>query len=185
MTSSNNNWGLFLIRGILALILGVLTLLAPGITFTLLVIYIGAYMLVSGVLSVVRAFKVRKASATWGWFLVYGIVAIIAGCLTLYNPFVGAASLIYLIAAWALVTGVMEIIAAISLRKMIRGEGWYILAGIINILLAIFFVLNPLAGAITVAVVFGVYALLIGIMFIILSIRLKRMDTTVALSPGF
>lgn len=167
-------WWIFLLRGLFAVILGFFALLMPGITFTTLVIFLGAYMLADGIFSAIAAISNRKSIVYWGWMLATGILSILVGLITFMNPFATGAALLYLVACWAIVVGILEIVVAIRLRKVITGEGWYILAGILSIIFGILIFLNPIAGAITITLIFGVYALLFGFMLISLALRLKQ-----------
>lgn len=175
----NEYWWLFLVRGILAILLGLLALLMPITAFAGLVIYIGAYMLVDGLFSAIAAVSQRKTYSNWGWLLVFGLLGIAAGILTFINPFVTGTALIYLVAFWAMVIGIAEIVWAIRLRKVIRGEGWYILAGIFSIVFGLLVLFYPMAGAITLAIMFGVYALVIGTLLVSLSFRLRRQHSRI------
>lgn len=167
-------WWIFLLRGLFAIILGIIALLMPGITFTTLVIFLGAYMLIDGIFSVITAISGRKTMEYWGWVLAIGLLSILAGIVTFMNPFVTGAALLYLVAFWAIVVGLLEIVVAIRLRKVITGEGWYIVAGILGIIFGILIILNPIAGAITITLIFGFYALIFGFILIFFAMRLKR-----------
>jgi uncharacterized membrane protein HdeD (DUF308 family) len=172
--TESNYWWLFLIRGIFALLFGVLALLMPGITFATLVIFFGAFMLVNGVFTIITAISRRKTAKGWGWLVAFGILGILAGIITFYNPFAAALGLVYLFASWALISGTIEIILAIRLRKEIKGEGWYIAEGIITFLFGILLLINPLAGVFTLTILFGIYALIMGFSLIALSFRVKK-----------
>ncbi|AXY73008.1 HdeD family acid-resistance protein [Paraflavitalea soli] len=167
-------WWIFLLRGLFAIILGIIALLIPGVTFTTLVIFLGAYMLVDGIFSVITAISGRKTMEYWGWVLTIGILSILAGIVTFMNPFVTGAALLYLVAFWAIVVGLLEIVVSIRLRKVITGEGWYILAGILGIAFGILIILNPIAGAITITLIFGFYALIFGFILLSFAMRLRR-----------
>ncbi|NIG52161.1 HdeD family acid-resistance protein [Chitinophaga sp. Cy-1792] len=167
-------WWIFLLRGIFALILGVLAIFWPGATFTTLVVFLGAYLFFAGIFAIVGAFAARKSSENWGVFLLSGIIGLILGVLTIINPFATGAALIYLVAFWAIVAGLFEIVIAIRLRKIITGEGWYILGGVITILFGILLISKPVAAAITLTWIFGFYAIVSGIMLISLSLRLRK-----------
>lgn len=167
-------WWVFLIRGIVALLLGLMALFTPGIAFASLIIFLGAYLFVDGLFSIIAAFAARKSLKDWGWYLISGITGILIGLITFYHPFATATAVIYLIAFWALIAGIAEIFMAIRLSKIIRGEGWYIFGGALTILFGMLILTNPIAGAITITMLFGLYALVIGIMLISLSMRLRR-----------
>lgn len=174
-------WWFFLLRGLFAVGFGLLALLRPVAAFTGLVLFLGAYMFVDGLFSIIIAINERKTSANWVWLLATGLFGVLIGILTYINPFATATVLLYMVAFWALVIGLAEIALAIRLRKQIRGEGWYIAVGVITILFGLLVFLNPVAGAISLTVVFGSYALIIGGLLIALALRLRRRkDTPIA-----
>ncbi|NML21763.1 HdeD family acid-resistance protein [Pseudoflavitalea sp. G-6-1-2] len=170
-------WWIFLLRGIFGVILGLLALFMPGVTFTTLIIFLGAYLLIDGIFSIVAAINARKTMDNWGWYLASGLLGIIVGLLTFRNPFATALALLYLIAFWVLIAGIVEIVMAIRLRKEIKGEGWYIVGGLLTIIFGILILVNPIAGALTLTMIFGIYALIFGIMLIYLSLQLKKRKT--------
>ncbi|PZF74373.1 HdeD family acid-resistance protein [Taibaiella soli] len=167
-------WWMFLLRGVIALLLGLLALFAPGVTFTSLIIFLGAYLFIDGIFSVLSALGARKTLKDWPWYLLSGITGIVIGLITFYHPFATATAVIYMIAFWSLIAGLVEITMAIRLARMIKGEGWYILGGALTILFGILILTNPIAGAITITMLFGIYAVMIGIMLISLSMRLRK-----------
>jgi uncharacterized membrane protein HdeD (DUF308 family) len=172
--AASHYWWVYLLRGILSVILGALALLLPGITFTTLVVLLGAYMLAGGILSIVAAVSERRTMRSWGWYVFTGIISLIAGLLVFYNPFAAGTALIYLFAFWTLLAGIAEIATAIRLRKQIEGEGWYILLGILTIAFSLLILVNPAVGALTLSFMFGIFALVSGIMLLSLAIRLRK-----------
>lgn len=169
----NAYWWLFLLRGIFALVLDVLAVGWPGATFTTLIVFLGAYLFIAGLFAVAGAIAARKTNENWGIFLLSGLLGVILGILTLYNPFATGAALIYLVAFWAMLAGLFELIIAIRLRKVITGEGWYIAGGLLTIIFGILLVTNPVAAAVTLTWIFGIYAIFTGVMLISLSLRLR------------
>jgi uncharacterized membrane protein HdeD (DUF308 family) len=167
-------WWTFLLRGIFATLFGLLCIFMPIAAFTGLVIYLGAYMFVDGIFAVIAAISERKNYRNWTWLLLFGLLGIVAGILTFINPFATGTALIYLVAIWAILIGVAEIFWAIRLRRVIKGEGWYILSGLLSIAFGLIILFYPAIGAVTLALMFGIYALVIGILFISLSFRLRR-----------
>ncbi|WP_127127732.1 HdeD family acid-resistance protein [Pseudoflavitalea rhizosphaerae] len=167
-------WWLFLLRGIFGVVLGLMALFMPGVTFTTLIIFLGAYLLIDGIFSIVAAINARKTLDAWVWYLVSGIFGVLVGIITFYNPFATALALLYLISFWVIVAGIIEIVIAIRLRKEIKGEGWYILGGLLTVIFGILILVNPIAGALTLTMIFGIYALIFGIMLIYLGIKLKQ-----------
>lgn len=169
----NAYWWLFLMRGIFALVLGVLAVGWPGATFATLIVFLGAYLFIAGLFAIAGAIAARKTNENWGLFLISGLFGVILGILTFYNPFATGAALIYLVAFWAMLAGLLELIIAIRLRKVITGEGWYIAGGLLTILFGVLLVVNPVAAAVTLTWIFGIYAIFTGIMLISLSFRLR------------
>lgn len=167
-------WWVFLLRGIAAVILGLLALFMPGPALLGLVTFLGAFLVVDGIFTIISALQGRGVGSQWGWYLFIGALGILAGFTAFYNPFATATALAFLIAFWALVMGIGEIAWAIRLRKVIRGEGWFILMGIGSILFALAFFAYPLWGALALTVMFGFYALFLGVLLIALSFRLRR-----------
>lgn len=170
-------WWIFVMRGVFGVILGLMALFMPGVTFTTLIIFLGAYLLIDGIFSIIAAINARKHLDAWGWYLASGIFSVIVGIITFYSPFATALALLYFIAFWVIIAGLIEIIIAIRLRKEIKGEGWYILGGLITTVFGVLILINPIAGALTLTMIFGVYALIFGIMLIYLGIKLKQRRT--------
>jgi len=167
-------WWTYLVRGLIAVALGLLLILMPVAGFAAMVIYIGAYMFVDGVFSTIAAIRVRKTYRHWGWLLTFGLLGIAAGILIFLNPLAAGRALMYFLGAWALVIGIAEIVWAVRLRKEIEGEGWYILAGILSVGISLVIFFYPAVGAVALALIFGIYALAIGTILIFLSFRLRK-----------
>jgi uncharacterized membrane protein HdeD (DUF308 family) len=167
-------WWLFVVRGVFAVILGMVALLMPATTFAVAVLFIGAYMFFDGLFTVVSALSSRKSRRTWGWWAFTGLVSMIVGAITFYSPYVTAFAIVMLIGVWAIVIGIMEIVWAIQVRNEIKGEGWYILAGSLSLIFGLMVFLIPESGIVLLASLFGLYAMLIGIMLIVIGLRIHR-----------
>jgi uncharacterized membrane protein HdeD (DUF308 family) len=169
------NWWLLLLRGIAAIIFGILAFAWPGITLLSLVILYGAYALVDGVLSIAAAFGGGGGAATprW-WLIVVGLLGIAAGLLTFFWPQITALVLLMFIGAWALIHGVFEIIGAIRLRKEIDNEWMLILSGALSVLFGAAMLIMPGAGALALIWVIGAYSIIFGILFVGFAFRLKK-----------
>ncbi len=172
------NWWSLVIRGFLGILAGIITFIWPGITLAGLVYLFGAYALVDGVVSLVGAVRAVAAHERWGALLVEGIIGIAAAVVTVLWPAITALSLVYVIAAWAIVTGVAEIVAAVRLRRQVSGEWLLMLSGIASVLFGVAIAAVPVAGALVIALWFGVYALVFGIMLVALGFRLRTWDRT-------
>ncbi|MEO6913190.1 MAG: HdeD family acid-resistance protein [Candidatus Baltobacteraceae bacterium] len=168
------NWWIILIRGIAAIVFGILALAFPHMTGIVLVILFGAYALVDGIFAVVAAIiGATRHDQRWWVLLLEGLFGMVIGLVVWTDPLISALVLLYFIAFWSIVTGLLEIFAAIQLRDMVKNEFWLILAGILSILFGIWILHNPFAGALAVLWVIGAYAILFGVLFIGLSLRLR------------
>ena len=167
------NWWAVVLRGICAVLFGLGAFVWPGITLAVLILLYGAYALADGVLAVVAAVTSRQSGAfPWG-VLLAGLAAIAAGVATLLWPGLTALVLLYLIAAWAIARGVFEVVAAIALRKEMEHEWLLAASGVLSILLGIFLVLSPGAGALALLWAIGAFAIAAGVLMIALGFRLK------------
>jgi uncharacterized membrane protein HdeD (DUF308 family) len=166
------NWWLMLLRGIAAIIFGVLAFVWPGLTLLTLVLFYGAYALVDGVLAIVSAITGGTPAPRW-WLVVIGLFGIAAGILTFAWPGITALVLLFFIAGWAIAIGVFQIIGAIRLRKEIDNEWMLILGGVLSVLFGIGVLLVPGAGALALVWVIAIYAIVEGILFVALAFRLK------------
>ena len=167
-TALARNWWLLLIRGILAVLFGLMAFAWPALTLVTLVLLYGAFAFVDGL----TAIWVGASSRAWG-VLFFGILGVIVGIYTFFYPGVTAIALLYLIAAWALVRGIFEIVTAIQLRKEISYEWALIVGGLISIIFGIVLIANPGAGALAMVVVIGAFALMFGVMMIVLAFRVR------------
>jgi uncharacterized membrane protein HdeD (DUF308 family) len=168
-----NNWWSLVIRGIVAIIVGLISLLWPGITLSALVILFGAYALLDGIFSFVGAWRASQAHERWGSLLLEGVVGIAAAVVTLLWPAITLFTLIYIVAAWAIFTGALELTAAIKLRKHIAGEWLLALLGIASLVFGILVLLAPMTGGLVIAIWIGTYALIFGVMLVALGFRLR------------
>lgn len=167
------NWWLILLRGICAVIFGILTFAMPGVTLVTLILLYGAYALVDGVFALLAAIMGGSPAPRW-WLVIIGLAGIAAGIVTFAMPGMTALLLLYFIAFWAIATGVMQIVGAIRLRKEIDHEWMLIASGVISVLFGVFVIAAPGAGALGLLFVIGVYAVVNGIALIILSFRLRK-----------
>jgi uncharacterized membrane protein HdeD (DUF308 family) len=167
------NWWVVLFRGLAGIIFGLITLFAPDISLTALVLVFGAYALADGVLAMISAIRWRGETDRWWVILLEGLAGVAAGVITLFWPGITALTLLYMIAAWALLTGALEIAAAIRLRKVIAGEWLLVLSGIVSIVFAALLALFPAAGALALVLWIGAYAVVFGALLIAFAFRLR------------
>lgn len=165
------NWWVLLIRGIFAVLFAVMAFTLPGPTLVTLVLLYGIYAFADGM----TALFVGGSARAW-WLVLPGILGVMVGICTFIYPGITAVALLYLIAAWALVRGVFEIVTAIQLRKEISNEWMMILGGILSIIFGVVLVANPAAGALAVVWIIGVYAFIFGSMMIVLAFRLRGLS---------
>lgn len=168
------SWWLLLLRGLAAIVFGILAFVWPGVTLLTLIVFYGAYALIDGVLSLLAAMTGRGGSVPTSWLVIAGILGIAAGLLTFLWPGVTALVLILFIGAWSLVRGIFEIFAAIQLRKEIDNEWLLILSGVLSVLFGAAVIVMPGAGALALIWLIGAYAVAFGILMVGLSLRLKR-----------
>jgi uncharacterized membrane protein HdeD (DUF308 family) len=174
------HWWVPVLRGVAAIIFGMMAFVYPGLTVAVLVLLFGAWVLVDGIFRVVGAIGHRSSDPDWGWQLVIGILGIIIGFLTFRSPAITALALVIYIAAWALMIGVSEIVVAIKLRHEIKGEWFLILMGVVSILFAIMLLWNPLPGALALVWLIGSYAIVFGVLGIIFGFRLRSLPVSAA-----
>jgi uncharacterized membrane protein HdeD (DUF308 family) len=145
----------------------------PGATGAALVILFGAYAFVDGVFAIVAAVRAAQAHERWGAFLIEGIIGLVIAGITVYDLRLTALALYVTIAAWAILTGILELVAAFRLRKLIQNEWLLILGGIASLVFGILMIVYPLAGVLTVIWLIGAYAIVFGVVLVGLSLRLR------------
>ncbi len=168
-----HNWWMYAVRGVVAVIFGVLALIWPGQALQALVLVFGAYALVDGIFAIFAGIAARGSFERWWAMLLEGVAGVVIGLLTFFWPNITALVLLYFIAAWALITGIFEIVAAIQLRRVITGEWMLILGGLLSILFGVLLFVFPGAGAVSVVWMIGIYAIFFGISEIIFAFRLR------------
>jgi uncharacterized membrane protein HdeD (DUF308 family) len=171
----HSHWWLVALRGALAVLFGVFAWTWPGPTLLALVILWGAFAIADGVVALLMAWQVRDSGKPVWHLILVGVCGVLAGVLAFAWPGATAIVLLMLIAAWAIVTGVLEIVTAIRIRKEIRNEWLLGLAGALSIVFGVLMVANPGAGALALIAVIGLYAVLFGVLLIALGFRLRKM----------
>lgn len=169
-----SHWWLLALRGVIAILFGALTLLMPGVTLLTLAALFAAFALVGGAVWTFGALRHRQSDERWWLMLLLGIVSLAAGAIAMLHPAMTTIVLIMLVGANALVTGVTDLIAAVSMRKIIRNEWLLGLSGVASVLFGAIVLLFPAgAGALALAAFIAMYALLTGTMLVVLSVRLR------------
>lgn len=177
----DKHWWQILVRGIIALIFGIVVLAWPTAALIIFALLFGAFVFVDGIFTLVAAVNYKAGGGRRVWLYVAGIAGILVGLIIFLLPVVAIPMLIlilvYLIAAWALVTGVMELVYAFQANQDTAIRWMFAISGILSIILGILMLLKPLIGALVIAVVVGAYAVLAGILLIILSFRLRSIKS--------
>jgi uncharacterized membrane protein HdeD (DUF308 family) len=167
------NWWAWLIRGIAAVIFGILAWIWPGLTWITIAIFFGAYALVDGVFAIVATIRAAETQQRWWPFLIEGIIGILIAAITFYDVRITIVALYLTIAAWAFLTGIFELIAAIQLRKHIANEIWLIIGGLASIAFGVLMILYPIISAIVIIYIIAAYAIVFGFLMIGFSLRLR------------
>lgn len=171
----SRKWWALALRGVVGVLFGLAAFVWPGITLLALVTLFGIYALVDGILALVTALTRDTGRRTFWSLLIEGLVGIAIGLVTFIRPGITAFGLLYLIAFWALVTGIFEIITAIRLRREIAGEWLLALTGIWSVAFALLLIIYPLAGAMAALWIIGSYAIVFGALMIVLAFRLRHL----------
>jgi len=174
-----SSWWAIALRGLAAVIFGVLAFVWPHITLTALVFLFGAYALVDGAFAIGAGIKSHGEYKRWWLLLIEGILSVAAGIFAFVAPPLTALILLILIAARAIVTGVFEIAAAIQLRKHIKGEWLLALSGVASLIFGAALLYNPVVGALAVVWIIGAYAIVFGVLLIALGFKLRGLERTV------
>ena len=171
----SDHWWVVLLRGIFAILFGILAYAWPGLTALILVTLWGVYALVDGVAGVIAGIRGK-----WTSLVVMGLLGIAAGVVALLWPGLTAISLLWVLAIWVIVAGSMQIAAAIRLRKEVQGEWLWILSGILMVALGLIFFLKPGAGILSVTWLIASLAIVWGILLVMLSFKLKGLKGRMA-----
>lgn len=168
-------WWLVLLRGIAAIVFGVFAYASPGVTLIALAYCWGFYALFDGVTAISLGWKARDSGKPMWPMILLGILGVAAGLFTFVSPGITALSLLMLIGGWAIVTGVLQIIAAIRIRKEIDNEWMLILSGVLSIVFGGLMLANPGAGALSVLWIIGAFAVVYGVLLVLLSFKVKKL----------
>ncbi len=172
-------WWTFLVRGVLAILFGIAAFVWPGATLLVLVYLFAIWAIVDGVSTLVSAFQ-ERGRAYWWVALIEGIVGVAAGIVAIAWPGITALVLLFLIAAWAVVTGLFEVIAAVRLRQEIENEWWLAVAGSLSIVFGVVLFVFPGAGILSLIWLLAAYAIVWGIVLLALGWRLRGVNQRLA-----
>ena len=169
-----SHWWTWAIRGLIAIVFGVLAFIWPGATINSLIWVFGVYAVLDGGFALVEAIKRRKTDSRWWALLFEGIVSMALGAGALLIPGLAAFAFIYMLGLWAIVTGMFEMIQAIRARKEIEGEGWLIIGGLLSVAFGVTLIVWPVSGAMTLVWLLGGYAIGFGIVMLIMAFGLRK-----------
>ena len=176
-----DSWWTVVLRGVLALLIGVATLIWPDLTLAVLIILFGVYALIDGLLSWVELLARRpNPRPRWVRFL-SGLLGVVAGLIALFWPGITSLALLWLIATWAILRGILEITVAVTLRRHLQNTWLLILAGVLSVILGVIYFIFPGAGILSLVWMLGAYLILVGIVllargFTLRSVR-RRLDS--------
>ncbi len=165
-------WWVFLLRGVAAILFGVLAVIWPGVTLLTLVLLYGFFALTDGVLAIVGAIRGSEYASRW-WLAIVGILGIAAGAVTLLWPGISSMVLMLCIAVWAIATGIMQIIGAISMRNAIDDEWLLVASGALSTIFGILLLTRPSAGVLALVFFISAYAIAYGAILIMLALKLR------------
>jgi uncharacterized membrane protein HdeD (DUF308 family) len=165
------NWWAIAIRGVLGILFGLIALFLPGVTMLSLVLVFAAYAFLDGVLAIVSAVRAARDRERWGYLVLEGIVDIGAAAVAVFWPGITVVAFVFVIAFWAIMTGVLELMAAFRL-DFIDGRGWLVFGGIASILYGALLIVAPIIGAVVLTWWLGAYALVFGVCLVVLAFKL-------------
>jgi uncharacterized membrane protein HdeD (DUF308 family) len=173
------NWWAYAIQGLAALAFGILTLIWPNISLRVMIALFGAFALVTGIMLVAASFDAAKQRLHWGSLLALGILDIAAGVVTWFWPGLTALAVLYLVVAWAAVTGVIYIVASVELRDYIPHAWLLTLTGVLSLALAVVLAVDPRDGILSLVWVVGLYAIISGGAELVFAFRVRGMQQDV------
>lgn len=168
------NWWLLLLRGVAAIVFGVLAFIWPGVTLAVLVLFYGAFALVDGAFALAAAIMGKGGMGPRWWLAIVGLLGVAAGVLTFLWPGITALVLLVFIAAWSIMSGIFQIIGAIQLRREIDNEWLLVVAGLMSVVFGILLLVWPATGLLALVWLIGTYAVLYGALLVGLALRLRK-----------
>jgi uncharacterized membrane protein HdeD (DUF308 family) len=170
------NWWAIGIRGVVGILFGLVALFLPGATMLSLVLLFAAYIFVDGVFGIVSAVRAARAHERWGLLVLEGLVDIAVAAIAVLWPGITVVAFVFLVAFWAILTGVLELAAAFRL-EFIDGRGWLIFGGVVSVLYGTLLIVAPMIGAVVLTWWLGAYALVFGVCLVVLAFKLRaRLD---------
>ncbi|KAB7648849.1 HdeD family acid-resistance protein [Polymorphobacter fuscus] len=166
------NWGWVALRGVLGIVIGVLALAFPMATVGALVLLFAIYSIMDGVAAIIAAVRAFRRDRSWGWLAFQGVISLGAAAVALLMPLIAVKVFIFVMAFWAILGGIALAIAAFNL-PLDHGRWWLAIGGVLSILWGVLLLMQPVIGALVLALWFGVYTLVFGILFAVLGFTLR------------
>jgi len=177
-------WWVIALRGLFAVLFGVIALAWPGMTIAALVILFGIYVFIDGVVAIIAAWRMFGEHGRWWPAFIVGALGVIVGLFAFFAPTATATALVYLVAFWAIITGIFEIVAAMHLRRHMGGEWLLAVGGAISILLGVVLYTRPAIGLIAMSWIIAFYALFFGVLLLVLGFRMRSLGPGANLRMG-
>lgn len=175
LRAASENWWQYLVRGVLAVIFGIIALVWPSITLAILIVVFGLFVLLSSIVTGVGAIARAGTGQLWGWQLTAGVLGIVAGLIILRWPGVTAVVLLFLIALWLISTGLIEIVAAVADHQEVPHAWLLAIGGIVSVLFGVAMFVWPNIGLLTVVYLVGIYAIVDGIVLCVVAFRVRSL----------
>ena len=167
-------WWTWALRGLIAIVFGVLAFIWPVATIGSLIFVVGIYAILDGVFAFIEAIKRRKTDSRWWALLLESLVSLLLGTGALLNPGLATVAFVYMLGFWAIVTGLLEIVQAVRARNETKGEGWLIVGGLLSVAFGVTLIMWPISGAITLVWLLGGYAIGFGFVMLIVAFKLRN-----------
>lgn len=178
------NWWAIALRGLFAIIFGLIAIFLPGVTLASLVLLFGAYMLADGIFAIVAAVRAARRHERWGSLVLEGIVDLIAAAIAFFWPLATILAFVILAGAWAIVSGILLVSAAFRLTAA-HGRVLMGFAGVVSVLWGVLLLIWPATGALVLTWWLGAYALFFGVALIVLAFRLRRRQNELTATGAF
>ena len=166
------NWWAFVIRGVLAILFGLVALFMPGVTMLSLVLVFAAYVIADGVFTIISAVRAAKQGDRWSFLALEGVAGIILGAAAAAMPAITVVVFVALVAAWALISGSFMLVAAFEI-EVDHGRWWLVLGGLASLVYGALLVIAPLIGALVLTWWIGAYAIVFGAMLLMFAFKLR------------
>ena len=174
-TKLYRNWWLLLIKGICTIILGVILVLLPEKTIMVFSLVAGAMIGLSGLSLTIGAISHRRYNYEWTWWLLEGLVDLVIATLIILNPMEAVNIIVFMVALWILIMGIIQIITSINIQYYLPGNYIFTIAGIIAVIFGVIIIARPTAGIQDLSIIFGIFAIIYGISQVYISILLRKL----------